>query len=114
MPWAVLETRAFTTTAANDGSEIQRPILQRLFGPGVMDTLGVRMDSVPAGRAEWPLISAGVAPAQAKETVAAAAAAVEAAFLSATLKPEASHGSSTSTRTKKPLQRGRYRAGFAA
>ena len=49
IPWAVLlgvetraldfnpETRAFTNTAANDGSEMQRPILQRLFGPGVMD-----------------------------------------------------------------------------
>ena len=87
VPWAVLETRAFTTTGNNDGSEIQRPILQRLFGPGVMDALGVRMDSVPAGRAEWPLISGGVAPAQAKETVAAADA-VAATFTTATLKPK--------------------------
>ena len=87
VPWAVLETRAFTTTGNNDGSEIQRPILQRLFGPGVMDALGVRMDSVPAGRAEWPLISGGVAPALAKETVAAADA-VAATFTTATLKPK--------------------------
>ena len=47
VPWEVLESRAFTTTTQNDGSEMQRPILQRLFGPGIMDTLGVRMDSVP-------------------------------------------------------------------
>ena len=45
VPWTVLgrglaerraapERRAFTTTAQNDGPESQRPILQRLFGPG--------------------------------------------------------------------------------
>ena len=98
VPWRMLEcpehraaprteTRAFTTTAANNGPELQRPILQRLFGPGVMDTLGVRMDSVPTGRSEWPLISGGVAPAQAKEPDAAAAA-VTAAFTTANLKPK--------------------------
>ena len=87
VPWAILETRAFTTTANNDGSEMQRPILQRLFGPGIMDALGVRMDSVPVGRAEWPLIATGVAPAQAKEGTAAAAA-VAATFSYANLKPK--------------------------
>ena len=87
VPWEVLEVRAFTTTSQNDGSEIQRPILQRLFGPGIMDTLGVRMDSVPAGRTEWPLISGGVAPAQAVEGTAAAAA-VAATFSFANLKPK--------------------------
>lgn len=87
VPWEVLETRAFTTTANNDGSETQRPILQRLFGPGIMDALGVRMDSVPVGRTEWPLVSAGVAPAQAKEGTAAAAA-VAATFAVANLKPK--------------------------
>ena len=87
VPYELLEVRAFTTTAANDGSEMQRPILQRLFGPGVMDVLGVRLDTVPVGRAEWPLITGGVAPAQAKEG-AAAAAAVTAAFSFATLKPK--------------------------
>ena len=51
VPWLLLESRAFTTTA-NDGPESQRPILQRLFGPGVMDALGVRMDSVPVGKTE--------------------------------------------------------------
>ena len=87
VPWAMLETRAFTATAANDGPEMQRPILQRLFGPGVLDTLGVRMDSVPAGRVEWPLISSGAAPAQAKEE-AGAAGAVTAGFTFANLKPK--------------------------
>ena len=82
IPWRVLagpspevradpERRAFTETSANDGPIMQRPILQRLFGPGVMDALGVRMDTVPAGRSEWPLITGGVAPDQAKEGAAA-------------------------------------------
>ena len=101
VPWAMLECpehrmapppggterRAFTSTSANDGPEMQRPILQRLFGPGVMDALGVRVDSVPVGRTEWPLITGGVAPAQAKEETAATAA-VTAAFSFASLKPK--------------------------
>ena len=81
------EHRAFTTTSNNDGSLMQRPILQRLFGPGILDTLGVRMDSVPVGRTEWPLITGGVAPAQAKEGAAAAAAA-PATFDTTTLRPK--------------------------
>ena len=90
VPWRMLapvEQRAFTTTAANDGPEMQRPILQRLFGPGIMNSLGVRLDSVPVGRAEWPLITSGVSPAQAKEPDAAAAA-VTAGFAYANLKPK--------------------------
>ena len=98
IPWRVLagpevraatpaETRAFTTTAANDGPEMQRPILQRLFGPGIMDALGVRLDEVPSGRAEWPLLTGAVAPDQAKEGTAAAAAAA-ATFNYANLKPK--------------------------
>ena len=93
VPWRVLlpdsgvEARAFTSTSANDGPESQRPILQRLFGPGIMDTLGVRMDTVPVGRTEWPLITGGVAPAQAKEPDAAGAA-VTAVFSYANLKPK--------------------------
>ena len=84
VPWEVLgrgierraapESRAFTTTGQNDGPEMQRPILQRLFGPGIMDALGVRIDSVPAGRTEWPLVASGVSPAQVVEGTAAAAA----------------------------------------
>ena len=81
------EHRAFTTTGNNDGSLTQRPILQRLFGRGILDTLGVRLDTVPVGRTEWPLITGGVAPAQAKEGDAAAAA-VAATFDMTTLKPK--------------------------
>ena len=76
----------------NDGPEAQRPILQRLFGPGIMDLLGVRVDSVPAGRSEWPLITSGVAPAQAKEPDAGAAA-VAAGFSFTSLKPKRLTGS---------------------
>ena len=97
IPWAMLEagrgpveareTRVFTETSASDGSNIQRPILQRLFGEGLFDSLGVRLDSVPVGRSEWPLISGGAAPAMAKEGTAAAAAA-SATFDHASLKPK--------------------------
>ena len=96
VPWAVLagpearaapEHRVFTTTTQNDGPQLQRPILQRLFGPGVFDAMGCRIDAVPVGRTEWPLIAGGVAPAQAKEGTAAAAAAA-ATFDYASLKPK--------------------------
>ena len=87
VPWRVLEDRVFTTTTQNDGPEAQRPILQRLFGPGIMDALGVRMDTVPVGKTEWPLFSTGVAPDQAKETDAAATP-VAATFTFANLKPK--------------------------
>ena len=98
VPWTVLgrglgeqraapERRAFTTTGQNDGPEMQRPILQRLFGPGIMDALGVRMDTVPAGRTEWPLVASGVTPAQVVEGTAAAAA-VEMTFNYANLRPK--------------------------
>ena len=92
IPWRILETRAYTTTAATDGPEMQRPILQRLFGAGILDALGVRLDSVPVGRAEWPLLTSGVSPAQAKEPDAAAAA-VAAGFAFANLKPKRLSGS---------------------
>ena len=47
-------------TANNDGSIVQRPILQRLFGPGGHGFIGSsRGRRFRAGRAEWPLISAG-------------------------------------------------------
>ena len=97
VPWAVLrrgierraapEVRAFTTTTQNDGPESQRPILQRLFGPGIMDALGVRIDSVPVGRTEWPLVASGVSPAQVVEGTAAAAAVVL-TFQYANLRPK--------------------------
>ena len=64
-----------------------RPILQRLFGVEIMGALGVRIDSVPAGRTEWPLITGGVAPAQRAEG-SAAGAAVAATFSTEVLKPK--------------------------
>ena len=74
IPWSVLltdddetEQRAATTTTQYDGPTRQRPILQRLFGRSIAELLGVRMDTVPAGQSEWPLITAGVAPAQTTE-----------------------------------------------
>ena len=45
------------------------------------------MDEVPSGRSEWPLLTGAVAPDQAKEGVAAAAA-VSATFDYANLKPK--------------------------
>ena len=100
IPWQVLgagfpeprqardpEARAFTTTAAYGGGVAQRPILQRLFGRDVMSALGVRIDSVPAGRTEWPLIVGGVSPTQKAEGDAADAA-VTAGFQTETLKPK--------------------------
>lgn len=98
IPWAVIagplpvenrsaENRAFTTTTNLAGGVAQRPILQRLFGPGILDALGVRLDSVPSGRTEWPLLTGGVAPAQKAEGTAADAA-VAASFTTETLKPK--------------------------
>ena len=72
VPWEVLgrgierraapEIRAFTATTQNDGPESQRPILQRLFGPGIMDSLGVRIDSVPAAGRNGPSWRPGSPP----------------------------------------------------
>ncbi len=86
IPWHVLETRAFTTTTQNDGSVIQRPILQRLFARSVAESLGVRMDQVPVGRQEFNIIASTLAPVQTKEG-SAVAAPVAATFATATLKP---------------------------
>ena len=82
-----VEARAFTDTGDYAGGVAQRPILQRLFGMDVMDTLGVRIDTVPAGRTEWPLITAGIAPDQKAEGTAATTP-VAATFASETLKPK--------------------------
>lgn len=96
VPWAIFapapevreaEQRAFTTTGALASSVSQRPILQRIFGPGILDALGVRLDSVPSGRSEWPLLTGGVAPTQKAEGDAADAA-VAASFTTETLKPK--------------------------
>lgn len=81
------EGRAFTTTAALDGGTMQRSILQRLFGPDIMGALGVRMDTVPVGMSEWPLLTGGVAPDMKPEGTAADEA-VAASFTTETLKPK--------------------------
>ena len=81
------EKRAFTDTGDYAGGVSQRPILQRLFGAAIMDALGVRIDTVPAGRTEWPLITAGIAPTQKAERTAADVA-VAATFASEILKPK--------------------------
>ena len=94
IPWLALETRenredlerrAFTDSGDYAGGIGQRPILQRLFGPGIMDALGVRIDAVPTGRTEWPLITGGVSPNMKAEGTAADAA-VAATFSTETLK----------------------------
>ena len=100
VPWRMLECpehrtaptprgehRAFTTTGALDGGTMQRPILQRLFGIDIMTALGVRIDTVPAGMTEWPLLTGGVAPTQKAEGTAADAA-VTAVFAPEILKPK--------------------------
>ena len=81
------EARAFTTTSALDGGTMQRPILQRLFGMDILGALGVRVDTVPAGMTEWPLLTGGVAPNMKAEGTAADAA-VAATFTTETLKPK--------------------------
>ena len=100
IPWRVLltderreadqgetEKRAFTDSGDYVGGVSQRPILQRLFGMDILAALGVRIDSVPSGRSEWPLITAGVSPSQ-KEEGTAAADAVAVTFATETLKPK--------------------------
>ena len=71
VPWSVLltepEQRASTTTGAYQAEVNQRPILQRLFGAGIFDMLGVRLDTIPQGHSSWPLITAGVTPVQTAE-----------------------------------------------
>lgn len=86
MPIAMLRADAPTTTTALDGGQPQRSIMQRIFGPGILDNLGVRLDSVPAGRPEWPLLTGGVSPEQTAENTAKDSEA--ATFAPQTLKPK--------------------------
>ena len=104
IPWAVLagpetrrqgngngngngEHRAFSTTTQLAGGVAQRPVLARLFGSDVMEALGVKIESVPVGRAEFPLLTAGVSPEQVEEGTAAAAAPLP-TFSNEVLKPK--------------------------
>ena len=90
VPLAILapaEDRASSTTSTLSGGEPQRSIMQRLFGRGIADALGVRFDSVPAGRPSWPLLTNGAAPAATAED-AAAAAPVAPTFVTESLRPK--------------------------
>lgn len=69
---------ANTTTSAADADETnRRPIFSRLFARGVMEAMGVRLDSVPVGLIEYPILTDATDPAMtaegddAAETVAA-------------------------------------------
>lgn len=97
MPFEVLDARiaedeaehrvdVATTTAELDGATSQRGILYRLFGAGILDFLGVRLDSVPSGMTEWPLLTSGVTPAMTAE--GADKDAEKAEFITQTLKPK--------------------------
>ena len=65
VPWEMLsvpeEVRADapSTTTQLAGPIMQRSILQRLFGRSVLAALGVRIDSVPGGRAQLAAIDGG-------------------------------------------------------
>ena len=76
VPWAMMEERAAapnTTTTATTARQVNvRPILPRLFGPGIFDLMGVHIESIPVGTASWPLIGSGVVPSQKAEGVASA------------------------------------------
>ena len=81
------EQRAFSTTTQLAGGVAQRPVLARLFGSDVMEALGVKIEAVPVGRAEFPLLTAGVSPEQVEEGTAAAAAPLP-TFSNEVLKPK--------------------------
>ena len=76
-----------TTTAADADQTNRRPIFGRLFARGVMDAMGVRLDSVPVGMIEYPILSDATTPAQTAED-ADAADTVAAQWNSETLKPK--------------------------
>lgn len=78
---------AASTTAALAGQPTRRPILRRLFGRSILSPLGVRLDSVPSGQTEWPLLTAGTAIGQ-KDEGTARDAATAPTFATQALKPK--------------------------
>ena len=77
---------AVSSTTQLDGGLAQRSILQRLFGPGILDFMGVRLDSVPAGMTEYPLLTGGAVAEQLAESGTVEADAVT--FATQSLKPK--------------------------
>lgn len=79
---------ANTSTSAQDADQTtRRPIYSRLFAMGIMDLLGVRLDSVPQGLTEYPILVSATSPAMKAEAVDAGDA-VAATWNSETLKPK--------------------------
>ena len=64
---------ANTSTTAADADETQRrPIFSRLFARGIMEAMGVRLDSVPVGLIEYPILTDATNPAMTAEDADAA------------------------------------------
>ena len=76
-----------STTAADADETNRRPIFSRLFARGVMEALGVRLDSVPVGMIEYPILVSATTPAMKAEGTEAADT-VAATWNSETLKPK--------------------------
>ena len=76
-----------TTTAADADQTNRRPIFSRLFAKGVLDTLGVRIDSVPVSLIEYPILTGATTPAMTAEDTEAADT-VAATWNSEILKPK--------------------------
>ena len=56
-----------TTTAEKADETNRRPILSRLFAMGIMEAMGVRLDSVPVGMIEYPILTDATTPAMKAE-----------------------------------------------
>ena len=79
---------ANTSTSAQDADQTtRRPIFSRLFAQGIMQATGVRLDSVPIGLIEYPIIVSATTPAMKAEATDADDA-VAATWNSETLKPK--------------------------
>ena len=97
IPWAVLadgeaadvehRVDATTTTTQLGGVATRRPILQRLFARDIFAAMGVRLDSVPTGLTEWPLMTGGT-DVRAKSEGAAREDSDAATFSTTSLKPK--------------------------
>ena len=77
VPWAALlspkeRAEMYAVTAAPSTADVNaNEVLGRVFGDGAGAYLGVRMPGVPVGASNYPVLSAGVAPANAADSGAA-------------------------------------------